>query len=490
MGRILSHLRAALCSSAQLEKSIYAGLQSLPDSIICDGIFFNYYRRDIRSIQFLALATRKTARLKWNLIPIPEAIARQFKVSDNFRAQLFRDLSQCPLTEYVVTTCFRNIKSLILMRLHLDGLRLGAIGVFSHHANAFTSQHVELFESVRAELSLLAFISLSRHNLLLNNTPPPMPGLSEEQEQFVVSPSNAPLYHLYASLNQLANSERPILLSGEEGVGKKTFAAALQQRASNRSGYYGIIDSAGQQLVMMKNGALDRIIVIDFSQPPNIALFLPLHQGSLQINEIRLLPECWQTFLLGLSSNYREYCQMQVIAIQTQSFSLSQINPGYENHDTTPYYLSSQRYANVFCQVIILPPLRYRYDDIPLLLTHYLGRLACRHKHTSLPVLGNNTLRLLWQYNWPGNITELITQLENALLRGNCNELNMLLPGALNTNAIAPLHEAVRQHIQLALQQSQGKISGKGGAAGILGVNSNTLYSKIKKLGIVVKEKS
>lgn len=49
---------------------MYACLQSIPDSIVCDGIFFNYYRSDIRCIQFLALATHKTARLKRDVIPI------------------------------------------------------------------------------------------------------------------------------------------------------------------------------------------------------------------------------------------------------------------------------------------------------------------------------------------------------------------------------------------------------------------------------------
>lgn len=97
---------------------MHACLQSIPDSIVCDGIFFNYYRSDIRCIQFLALATHKTARLKRDIIPIPEVIAKQFNHSDNFSTQVIDTLSQCPLTEYVVNTCFRNIKSLILMRMH------------------------------------------------------------------------------------------------------------------------------------------------------------------------------------------------------------------------------------------------------------------------------------------------------------------------------------------------------------------------------------
>ncbi|WP_410678577.1 AAA-type ATPase lid domain-containing protein [Citrobacter europaeus] len=486
MDRTFSHLRTALCSSTQLEKSMYACLQSIPDSIVCDGIFFNYYRSDIRCIQFLALATHKTARLKRDVIPIPENIARQFNHSDNFSTQVIDNLSQCPLTEYVVSTCFRNIKSLILMRMHLDGLRLGAMGIFSHNANAFTPQHAELFESVRGELSLLAFIALSRQNLLVNNTPVPLSELPvpEENEKFIISQTNSHLYQLYRSLDKLANSEQPILLLGEEGVGKTTLASELQQRKTNRSGYYGLITPQGQ-LVIMRSGVVDRTINIDLNKTPNMAMFLILHQGSLLVKEIKSFPERWQTFLLALHASYREYCQLQIIATQTQPFSMVQ-NSGI--YDISKGHLTNQRYANILCQIITLPPLRYRHDDIPLLLTHYLRKLSGQHKYHTLPVLGDDALRLLLQYNWPGNITELIGLLENAFFRCPANELNIIIPRERNTLSISTLDEAIRQHIQKALKQTGGRISGKDGAAELLGVNSNTLYSKIKKLGIVVKD--
>lgn len=472
---------------------MYACLKSIPDSVVCDGIFFNYYRHDIRSIQFLALATHKAARLKWDVVPIPENIARQFDCTDNFSTQLINDLSQDPLTEYVVSTSFRNIKSLILMRMHLDGLRLGALGVFSYRANAFTPQHVELFESVRGELSLLAFIALSRHNLLARDDAlpqaTPVPALLDvaEDEPFVVSPANGPLYQLYTALDELARSEQPVLILGEEGVGKKTFAACLLQRMPRHNGWHGVLDAIGSRLIIIKDGETERSVSLDFSQPPDIALFLPLHQGSLQINELLTLPECWQTFLLRLASYYRAYCRIQVIALQTQSFSSAQVSHRQGGYDAAPCYLTSRRYGDVFCQVITLPPLRHRHEDIPLLLTHYLTRLARLNNRTSLPVLGNETQRLLWEYRWPGNISELIALLENAFFQGASHELNISLPGPQNSDAIVPLDEAMRQHILLALRQCQGKISGKGGAAELLGVNSNTLYSKIKKLGIIVK---
>lgn len=486
MDRALLQLRKALCSSTQLEKSMYACLQAIRESIACDGIFFNYYRSDIRCIQFLALATHKTARPKWDIIPIPENIARRFDYEENFSTQLIDNLNQCPLTEYVVNTCFRNIKSLMLMRMNLDGLRLGAFGVFSHDANTFNHQHVQLFESVRGELSLLAFIALSRHNILLPENPPPMPTLPgiEDDENFVIYSSDVNLHQLFCSLNKLANSVRPILVLGEEGVGKRAFASALQQQRLNDSGCHGIIDPAARQLVIMQKGKCIHSTPLYFNQPPSIIPFLSLHLGSLLVHDFKKIPERWQTFLLGLSGNYREYCQMQVIAIQTEPYLFPM------NEMSAPQYIVSQRYANVFCQVITLPPLRYRYDDIPLLLTHYLGRLAKQHEQSSLPGLREDSLRLLWEYSWPGNITELIAVLENAWFRGSHQELTVLLADEAKPDTLAPLDEAMRLHIQRALRQTRGKISGKGGAAELLGVNSNTLYSKIKKLGIVVKAKA
>lgn len=163
----------------------------------------------------------------------------------------------------------------------------------------------------------------------------------------------------------------------------------------------------------MKSGAVDRTINIDLSKIPNIATFLILHQGSLLIEEIRSYPERWQIFLLGLHANYREYCQLQIIATQTQPFSMVQKS---SIHDVSHDYLTSQRYENILCQIITLPPLRYRHDDIPLLLTHYLRKLSSQHQHNTLPVLGDDALRSLLQYSWPGNITELIGLLENAFV--------------------------------------------------------------------------
>lgn len=482
----VSLLRAALCSSIQLEKAMYAYLKSIPEGFACDGVFLNYYRSDIRAIQFLALATHKAARLKREIIPIPESISRRFDCRTDFSTKILNDLHDDPLTEYVVSTSFRNIKSVLLMRMSLDGIRLGAIGIFSYKANAFTPAHESLLESVRGELSLLSFITLSRYNLITttSTTEPFIPTLEAgfEQGEFVVNPANQSLYALYLSLTNVACYEDPIIITGEEGVGKKTVAAFLRKQGEYKQKRYGILDVATSKLLLMTADGVEQSLALDFTQPPDINLFLTLHGSVVIIKELFSLPALWQAFLLQLPQHHRTYCHIKVIAIDTRDEQAQRVTATVQQR-----YLTTYRYHGVICQVITLPPLRQRHEDIPLLLTFHLTRLAKRYQRHSLPELGEATQKLLWEYEWPGNITELVSVLEGAFFSTQSNKLNIMLPSLPPSNEILSLDDAMKLHILMVLDHCNGKISGKGGAAELLKINSNTLYSKMKKLGIVAK---
>lgn len=96
----------------------------------------------------------------------------------------------------------------------------------------------------------------------------------------------------------------------------------------------------------------------------------------------------------------------------------------------------------------------WRYSS---LLTHYLGRLAKQHQQYTLPAIGEDSLRLLWEHSWPGNISEFIAVLENAYFRGTHQELAILLADEVKPDTVAPLDEAIRQHIQRALHQTREK---------------------------------
>jgi formate hydrogenlyase transcriptional activator len=104
-----------------------------------------------------------------------------------------------------------------------------------------------------------------------------------------------------------------------------------------------------------------------------------------------------------------------------------------------------------------------------------------------------NVIEALQQYEWPGNIRELETFIERAVILSRGVELEApvaelkqakrpFLPN--NTDALTTLEEAERQHILRALGETRGVIGGPLGAAAKLGLKRTTLQGRIKKLGI------
>jgi transcriptional regulator with GAF, ATPase, and Fis domain len=152
---------------------------------------------------------------------------------------------------------------------------------------------------------------------------------------------------------------------------------------------------------------------------------------------------------------------------------------------------------NVF--PITLPPLRQRKADLPALVEHFIKRKTGEMKLRSIPKLAPGAMERLQAYPWPGNVRELENFVERALIRQARQEGKVLihfddLPLAaqggclgekcVEDETLMPHDDAVARHIRRALERTQGKIYGEGGAARILGLNPNTLRSKMQKLRI------
>ena len=122
-------------------------------------------------------------------------------------------------------------------------------------------------------------------------------------------------------------------------------------------------------------------------------------------------------------------------------------------------------------------------DDILRKLNHRLGK--------PFQQVSTTALEQLMHYDWPGNIRELQNVLERAAIVGTPPTLQVPAlsspPSATRSPqepVIATLREAEKQHIEQALQATNGMIAGKQGAAALLDLPPSTLRSKIKKLGI------
>jgi transcriptional regulator with GAF, ATPase, and Fis domain len=145
-----------------------------------------------------------------------------------------------------------------------------------------------------------------------------------------------------------------------------------------------------------------------------------------------------------------------------------------------------------------LPPLRKRKEDIPLLAEHFL-RASARQLGRAMPRLTLAAMQRLQQYDWPGNVRELQHVLERAVITSTGGRINVELPSSPKATrpaqAVDPEADRVRtdaeirrleaDNIRAALKAANGKVSGPGGAAQLLGIKPTTLASRIKALGIL-----
>ncbi len=145
---------------------------------------------------------------------------------------------------------------------------------------------------------------------------------------------------------------------------------------------------------------------------------------------------------------------------------------------------------NVF--PLLLPSLRERKEDIPLLANHFLKKYSAE-EGKQMPVLSTEATDMLMQYNWPGNIRELQNTIQRNIVLAKGYVIDSIeMPNPKFTAVATPagndriktMIENERDHILSVLENCNWKISGKGGAAEILDINVNTLNSRIKKLGI------
>jgi transcriptional regulator with GAF, ATPase, and Fis domain len=158
---------------------------------------------------------------------------------------------------------------------------------------------------------------------------------------------------------------------------------------------------------------------------------------------------------------------------------------------------------NVF--PILVPPLRKRVEDIPLLVAYFAQKYA-RRMNKRIERIPAAALRALCRYPWPGNIRELENLIERAVILSSGPELLVEVPElrSLEASAYPPhagraaviaiptqsagehmhLEDAERAHILRALDDTNWIVGGPRGAASKLGLNRSTLRSKMIKLGI------
>ena len=138
---------------------------------------------------------------------------------------------------------------------------------------------------------------------------------------------------------------------------------------------------------------------------------------------------------------------------------------------------------NVF--PIVVPPLRERVEDIPLLVARFVDEFS-RSFGKRIETIPRENMKALQQYPWPGNIRELRNIVERAMIVSKGPRLTIAVPAVTPASARRSLKltDVEKEHIRSVLESTDWRIRGTGGAADRLGLRPTTLETRMAKLGL------
>jgi len=305
--------------------------------------------------------------------------------------------------------------------------------------------------------------------------------------------ASEPMQAVFDAIEQVADTETTVLVTGETGTGKELVARALHDRS----------DRADQVFVKVNCAALSSDLIeselfghekgaFTGATERREGRFELADGGTLLLDEIGELPLDTQAKLLR-ALQHREFERVggsKTIEVDTRI--LAATNRDLEAEVEAGRFRDDLYYRlNIF--PIPLPPLRERDGDIPLLAEHFCEMYAAR-TGKEIQGLTANATTILEGYDWPGNVRELANVIERAVILTREDRIraeHLSISGGTGSDGTASfdtLEEVQRRHIEHALEMTDGVVGGDEGAAQLLGIKRTTLLSRMDRLGIEPSE--
>ncbi|MCG3120824.1 MAG: Anaerobic nitric oxide reductase transcription regulator NorR [bacterium] len=293
---------------------------------------------------------------------------------------------------------------------------------------------------------------------------------------------------VFKSMAMVATTDATVLLLGETGTGKELIARAIHQ-ASQRKDRVMIKVNCGalpaalveSELFGHEKGAFTGAVAQKKGR------FELAHRGTIFLDEVGELPPDSQVKLLRVlqEQEFERVGGAETLKVEVRVIAATNRNLPEEVKAGT--FRADLFYRlNIF--PIVIPPLRERRADIPLLANYFVAEFS-RRMGKGITGIKQKALEKLQRYDWPGNVRELANILERAVIlcQGRfLQEEELRGFGEHKPASVEPitLEEAERRHILQTLEKTGGVLAGPKGAAHLLGVPRTTLWSRMKKLGI------
>jgi PAS domain S-box-containing protein len=305
--------------------------------------------------------------------------------------------------------------------------------------------------------------------------------------------TSPPLRSVLSRVSKVAPADSSVLITGETGTGKELVARAIHKRSRRFSRAFVSVNCAAipRDLIASELFGHEKGAFTGATQR-RIGRFELAEGGTIFLDEVGELPAETQIALLRVLQE-REFERIGAAgSIRTDVRVIAATNRDLEAAIAAGSFRSDLYYRlNVF--PIVMPPLRERREDIPLLVEYFIDRFA-RQSGKSFKVLNKESLDLLQSYPWPGNIRELQNVIERSVIVCESGTFSVdeswlsRQPRVKEPNRRPDLFKRLpseeKSAIEAALKESGGRVYGPDGAAAKLGLPRSTLESKIRVLKI------
>lgn len=251
-----------------------------------------------------------------------------------------------------------------------------------------------------------------------------------ELEPGQVAGSGPAMQAALAQLEQAAHSDVNVLLLGETGVGKELFARTLYRNSHRASRPFVAVDCASLPETLVESHLFGHARgAFTGAERASEGLLRAAHQGTLFLDEVGDLPQGIQGAFLRALELRRFRPVGEVREVESDFRLVAATNQDLEAMSEDGRFRKDLLYR-LQGMTIVIPPLRRRRDEIPLLARQAVIR-CCRRNGMEEKELSPLLLEMLAEYDWPGNVRELFHALERACLAAE--HASLLLPAHLAT---------------------------------------------------------
>jgi DNA-binding NtrC family response regulator len=300
--------------------------------------------------------------------------------------------------------------------------------------------------------------------------------------------SSKAMREVYDLIKSLSTTDASALITGESGTGKELAAKTIHRLSRRADGPFIAVNSAAipetlieSEVFGYEKGAFTGAVGV------RQGCFELANGGTLFLDEIGEMPISLQPKLLRVleDGKVRRLGGKQEVAFDVRVIAATNQEPRNAIADGK---LREDLYYRLTVFTIVLPPLRDRKEDIPLLAQHFVGEFNKKH-NAQVEALRDDAMEMLMSYSWPGNVREFRNVMERALIlaKGEWIETFHLPPylrgsgTEISTKIVLPVGitaaEAERELILKTLERTN---HNKAEAARQLGLDVKTIRNKLK----------